>query len=276
MLWDRLLPNPSFPQGVLPLILAVSAPLLIFLVIGFRSWRERHWIRVLGMAAITFALFAGGVIVSAKIGGGTNLHNMDVFLVVLLILATSLFFGKLRDENDQRVVVQVPFWLMGIIVAAPAVFLFTFYPPTLQQLDYEGAANDLSRLREYVDAATEQGGEVLFMAERHLIPFDLIDDVTLVHDYEKMLVMEMVMGQNQEYLDQFAVDLADHRYALIVSDRLPTRLKDEVDEPLAAENNVVYEFMVPAILCAYERETRLQGGSLELYVPKAENTCPGQ
>ena len=57
----------------------------------------------------------------------------------------------------------------------------------------------------------------------------------------------MVMGQNQEYLDQFAKDLADHKFALIVSDRLPTREKDPLVEPLAMENNVVIEFMVPSI-----------------------------
>ncbi len=275
MLWDRLLPNPSFPKGILPLILAVSAPLLIYLAIGFRGWKEKHWVRVLGIAGITLALFAGGVVVSVKIGGGTNLHNMDVFLVILLILATSLFYGQLRDEKDQPVVVQCPSWLLGIIVAAPVVFLFVFYPPRVQQLDYEGAAKDLSELQEYVDAATADGGEVLFMAERQLIPFGLIENVTLVHDYEKMLVMEMGMGQNQEYLDHFAQDMAEQKYALIVTDRLPTRMKDPEVESLAAENNVFYQFVVPSILCAYERDARLQGGSLELYVPKAEVTCPG-
>jgi len=84
----------------------------------------------------------------------------------------------------------------------------------------------------------------------------------------------MVMGSNQTYLDNFAEDMAAQSYAMIVTDRLPARLKDPAKEPLAMENNVVYEHVVPAILCAYELRARLHGGSLEILVPKAVPTCP--
>jgi hypothetical protein len=89
-----------------------------------------------------------------------------------------------------------------------------------------------------------------------------------------MLLQEMVMGNNQTYLQVFAEDMADQKYDMIVTDRLPGRLKDPRTEPLAMENNVVYEHIVPWITCAYQLQTRLVNNTLEIWVPKADPTCP--
>ncbi len=46
--------------------------------------RGLHPVRWLGLAGALAVLFAGGLVVSAKIGGGGNLHNLDAYLVLLL------------------------------------------------------------------------------------------------------------------------------------------------------------------------------------------------
>ena len=273
MLWDRLLPNPSFPMGILLQILLVSAPLLIYLALASGFWRNVHWIRTLGLLGILSGLFAGGVIVSVKIGGGTNLHNMDVFLVVLLIMAVELYYQRAVDQTSRPVTVNFPYWLMAAAVAIPVVYTISFGGLGKTQLDPQSAAKDLEELQAYVDQAMSSGGDVLFMSERHLVTFGLIGDVSLVHEYEKMLLQEMVMGNNLAYLQTFAEDMAAQKYALIVSDKQPVRLKDPATEPLAMENNVVFETIVPMMSCAYEVETRIDSGNLELWVPKSENNC---
>lgn len=273
MLWDRLLPNPSFPLGILPLIMLVSAPLLVYLAIGPRFWRQIHWIRTLGLLGILSGLFAGGLIVSVKIGGGTNLHNMDVFLVVLLIIAVELYYQRGVDQNGQPVKIAVPPWLMTAVIAAPVIYTISFGGLGKAPVDPQAASNALEELQAYVDEAVSTGGDVLFMSERHLITFGLIEDVPLVHDYEKMLLQEMVMGNNQAYLQTFAEDMASQQYALIITDKMPVKAKDPATESLAMENNVVYETIVPMMSCAYQVETRIQPGNLELWVPKPKNTC---
>ena len=40
---------------------------------------------------ILLIFFAGGIVVSVKIGGGSNLHNMDAFLVFLLVAAVYFY-----------------------------------------------------------------------------------------------------------------------------------------------------------------------------------------
>ncbi|MEJ2512859.1 MAG: hypothetical protein P8Y72_14840, partial [Anaerolineales bacterium] len=40
LLWDRLFPNPSYPIGILPHILLVTGPLLVFLGVVFFAWRK--------------------------------------------------------------------------------------------------------------------------------------------------------------------------------------------------------------------------------------------
>jgi hypothetical protein len=61
------------------------------------SIEDLHTIRQLGLAAILSVLFLGGIIVSTKIGGGSNLHNLDAYLVVLWVIGGYVFSGKYND-----------------------------------------------------------------------------------------------------------------------------------------------------------------------------------
>jgi hypothetical protein len=274
LIWQRLFPNPSYPMGILPHILLVTGPLLVYLGMVFFSWRKRvHWLRWLALAGITGMLFVGGLIVSIKIGGGTNLHNMDVYLVMVLLIAAVVYFGRMHDQGRQIVRIRIPFWLKAAVLVMPVLFAASFVVRTEARLDPQAAQDNLAQLQQYVDEAVAEGREVLFISQRHLITFGLIKNVPLVHEYEKVLLMEMVMARNEVYLNNLGAELEGQRFALIVIDRLPRFWRDPTNVSLAMENNVVLSNLVPLFTCAYEKQDVLLKGSLYILVPKADVTC---
>lgn len=274
LIWQRLFPNPSFATGVLPLVLLVSAPLLLFVGLGMgKRLKKWHFIRVLALAGITGALLAGGLLVSIKIGGGTNLHNMDVYLVMLLVIALDLYFGNSVDEADQPVQVDMPLWLKIAVLAMPILFTVSYVGMNFVQWDPQTVEQDLAKIQEYVDQAAADGGEVLFISQRHLITFGLVDNVALVHAHEKILLQEMAMSQNEIYLQNFGAELAAQKYDVIFMDHLPSVWKDPGTTSLAAENNVVLKELVPLFTCAYTEADRLVDGSLDVLIPLDVVTC---
>ena len=274
LLYHRLLPNISYPPGIILATLMVCAPLLIYLLLSLRGWKQRwHPIRLAAILAIMALMGAGGLLVSIKIGGGTNLHNMDVFLVILLLVAVELFFDRAVTDQGDPVHLPMPDWLIVLAVLVPVGFVFLFQGRNAATLDMAQAEADLATLQAYATEAVEAGGEVLFVSQRHLLTFGLIKGVPLVHEHEKLLLQEMVMSQNHAYLESFAEEMAEQKYALLVMDPLPRFWKHPDKVPLAVENNVVNKDLVPLVLCAYETKDTLLDGSLEILVPKAEPTC---
>jgi len=106
LLWYRLWPSSTYPIGILPGILLVSLPMFWAIWEKLRRsqekqpmWKLVHPIRWAGLGAILLVLFAGGLVVSVKIGGGSNLHNMDAYLSLLLAVFSWIIFNKLNLEE---------------------------------------------------------------------------------------------------------------------------------------------------------------------------------
>ena len=88
LLWERLLPNDTYRLGILLGIILVSAPLVILLIYLVRTRRwQLDWLRGLVVATPLALFLCVGLVVSVKIGGGSNLHNLDMFIIGLLIAA---------------------------------------------------------------------------------------------------------------------------------------------------------------------------------------------
>ena len=83
LLWYRLWPNPNHFLGILPAILIVSGPLIVTIVIAARQWKALHTLRWSGLFLMIGVLFAGSLVVSVKIGGGGDLHNMDAYAILI-------------------------------------------------------------------------------------------------------------------------------------------------------------------------------------------------
>jgi hypothetical protein len=274
LLWYRLLPNLTYSMGILPSVLLLTIPLLVFIGIAWAAWDKRwHFIRPLGLSVILLGLFFGGLLVSVKIGGGTNLHNMDVYLVILLLLAGEIFFGVGKDDAGKPLKVQMPEWLLAVIFAIPIIFVISYGGGGFPERDMDYAEGQLAQLQAYIDQAEKNGGDILFISQRHLITFGLVDNVTLVHAHEKLLLQEMAMSQNQAYLDALGLELAEQRYALIIHDPLPSEYRNADQAPLAAENNVVLKEITPLFTCAYQEVNRLLDDGLSILAPAPFVTC---
>ena len=220
LLWYRWLPNATFPIGILPGILLVSGPLL--LALGMRTKELRQTLgtlRVAALGAMLLALFAGGAVVSTKIGGGGNLHNLDAYLVLLAALASQVLLKQAAVIDQRRgggSMCASP-WLAGLILCVPVVWTLSS-GASFSSRDVRAAEEALQTLRSTVSEAVQQGGDVLFMSERHLLTFHMAGDVPLIAEYEKTYLMEMAMSRNQTYLQRFYRDLQQKRFELVVAE----------------------------------------------------------
>ncbi len=273
LIWSRLLPNVTYPLGVLPGILIVSAPLLIFLLYVLAGNRYNwHFIRPLGLFSMLAVLFLGGLVVSTKIGGGADIHNMDAFMVLLAIISCSFLAGQVSVEKTGSTWGAIPVWVMIFVVFIPVAFSAQGVQRHFSY-DKAQAQKDLATLRTVVENAASQGGEVLFIGERQIITFHMVDNVNLVPEYEVVTLMEMAMSGNQTYMDHFDQDLANHRFAVIVTRRQRVVKKD--DEPFAEENNVWIDSISRPLLCYYERSITLETSNTLILTPaQAKEDCP--
>ncbi|MGC1379110.1 MAG: hypothetical protein WA821_22970, partial [Anaerolineales bacterium] len=271
LLWERLWPNDTFPLGVLPAILIVSGPLLAVLLRSRLS--QLHPVRRLGLLAMLAVLFVGGLVVSVKIGGGGDLHNMDAYAVLVSLLALYFIGDKVHGESDAQNDGPALSWpVTALALLIPLVFLVPSLTPFPKFNDKTDQAA-FAALKTFAEQAG-QSGPVLFINERHLVTFRKIR-VPLVAEYEAVTLMEMAMSNNQAYLQQFYADLKSHRFAAIVAGKQNVGVKEE--GAFSDENNVWNARISPYILCYYEPFTEIDTdeSKIEFYVPRVEpGVCP--
>jgi hypothetical protein len=282
LLWYRLLPNHTYPLGIIPSALLVSLPVLGLMAIQLiRARRSYHPLRLLGLGAILGILLAGGVVVSVKIGGGSNLHNLDAYLVLLLVIGSYVWFNfsteaesapqGIGDEGEGKRTLRLQPWVVGIAVAVPLIFALSaggIWP----QRDARAAAADLETLRQATQQAVVNGGKVLLINQRHLLTFGELPGVPLEADYELVFLMEMAMAGNPDYLDAFHADLESHRFDLIIAEPLTVQFQGSTHS-FGEENDAwVTQVSVP-VLCHYQPLAALQTAGVVLYVP-SPNSCP--
>jgi hypothetical protein len=275
LLWYRLLPNPTFPLGVLPAILLASAPLAAVIVGRWRDLRSAcHPIRLFGLGAILLVLFLGGFLVSAKIGGGSNLHNLDAYLTLLSVVGGYAYFAAYRGEIDApRDLPSITLPVRAALIAVPAFFALGAGRPVALP-DAAQTAEAMRTIASYAQGAAARGEEVLFISQRHLLTFGYVDGVLLVPEYETVFLMEMAMAGHRPYLDEFHHNLERRRYGLIVVEVLETAYKGRAYS-FGEENDAwVREVSFP-ILCHYEPVVMLESPRVQLLVPRAEGReCP--
>jgi len=248
-------------------------------------WSAYHPIRLLGLGAVVGVLYAGGLVVSTKIGGGSNLHNLDAYFTLLWVVSAAIFFQRFTPDR-QPFIPDRPLetasslhgWmLVGAIALAllvPAYYIVTFGGPYSLPSPAE-AQTDMSKLKKTIRMTqAESSGEILFISERHLLTFHTIEDVPLVDDYEKVFLMEMAMADNPNYLGRFYQDLKNKRFSLIVTEPLFTLQKDS-QEVFGEENNAWVTNVSKPILCYYTTQKRLREIPLQLLVPRSDpQDCP--
>ena len=241
--------------------------------------------RFLGLGVILLVLFAGGLVVSVKIGGGSNLHNMDAYLSLLLVLCASFFFeqavpdvGTQKIENRPALALAFPAanpsWLrssgLALALILPSLLFVLSGGPSPALPDPDQIAKGMEVTLRIVDEMTKKGGEVLFISNRQLIIFDEVQGVRLVPEYERVFLMEMAMAGNPEYLERFYNDLKNHRFALIISEPLYIQSKGS-ETRFGEENDAWVQQITIPILQYYDQRRTLPAVKMEFLVPKESN-----
>ena len=265
LLWYRLWPNSTYSFGILLGSIMATGAMLI-LVLNWMASRARRldiWQSAAILAAVIGLLIAG-LVASVKIGGGSNLHNLDMyFAVLLLVFILFLQEKELLKESLNRSWAQRI--LFGLAILLPILSLtWSDGPLVLPKQDLTQFT-----LGEIKKESTQRAetGEVLFLDQRQLITFGEVTDIELVPDYEKKYMMDQAMAGNQGYFARFYEDLQKKRFALIVSEPLNISQKTNVDD-FSEENNAwVQHVTIPV----YEYYTSIyldKKNNIQLFIPK--------
>ena len=259
LLWNRLLPNDISPSGVIIGITIASAPLIIFIA---QAWRGVHPLRGLALLAMTLALFGGGLVVSAKIGGGGDLHNMDAFLVLLALIATTLFAGRVSAENGQNLTGQISWSVIAVAALVPISFALPQIGASFYRYDSVSVQKDIQKLQQVASGDKK----VLFVTERQLFTFGELKNISLIPEYEQIELMEMAMSGNRDYLERFYADLNNRRFDLIVAEDQSFTLQKT--GAFKEENNAWVRYVGAPLLCAYKPIASLTSNNLQIFAPR--------
>jgi len=299
LLWYRLFPNATYGYGILfGLFLAVGplVAILVYLSVT-RRWPLSLW-QKLAIALPLLAFFVVGLIVSVKIGGGGDLHNLDMFLIGLLFTSAIAWHNAGREWFAQHVTspawVRLVLILMALIPAylpmrflnpdtvaeedMPWVMTLADIPPQgpfPELLPYErDSEKALEDIRRAVDEAAPKG-EILFIDQRQLLTFGYITDVPLVPEYDKKVLINEAMSGSDAYFNAFYRDLAARRFSLIITNPLHERIQTEEDN-FGEENNAWVEWVAAPVLCFYEPVDTLKKVKIQLLVPKEDISACAQ
>lgn len=275
LLWDRWLPNPTFPPGIFLALLAAISPLIILLILANKYGKFKpNRLQIFGVSSTLFLFLIVGLVASTKIGGGGDLHNMDMFLIGLIIFAAwgwPYILQMLKDRKHKPLLALAVYVLLSV----PVLTNLSFHPKGPPQIPSEEVVNQsLSAIRKEVLAVKELG-EVLFMDQRQLLTFGNIANVSMVIEYEKKFVMDMAMASNAAYFDKFYEDLENHRFVLIISEPL-ILYSENASKPFMEENDVWIKWVSTPMLqyyrvLAYYPEVRVQ-----LLVPRINLPSSGE
>lgn len=267
LLWERLLPNPTFPPGILYGLLWAALPVVVVLtaLLAARAWKI-NWIQGLAMLIIAGAYLATGLIASVKIGGGSNLHNLDNFLVTLVMIAAAAL-DSVRKSGFSIKGKPILTALLCIALVAPVTFELRG-GARLSLPDATSTDEALDMIKKSV-AEYKDKGEILFMDQRQLLTFGMVKDVALVSDYEKKYLMDQAMADNGPYFRGFYQDLAAGRFALIVNEPGNYIIRGS-ESSFGQENDAYVKWVTVPLMCTYQPVYTSAQVGVELLVPRPE------
>ena len=272
LLWNRLLPNTTFPKGVLTGTLWLVVPLLLLLVFRLSAIKKSFGsLQRLGLALILGVFFVGGLFVSVKIGGGSNIHNMDAFLLLLLIAVYYFIFSDFYQSEKIKLSKIISIGILAGMLLQPFFWALSTWTPR-KNYSGESLQHDLEAIQATIDSVNNNNpqSKVLFINQRQLLTFGYVTDVSLVPEHELFELMEMAISNREDYLDQFSAELAAHDYDLIISSKQYLNFKGN-DEAFSEENNAWVKKISIPLMKYYTPITWLRYTDTEIYVPRPEN-----
>lgn len=266
LLWDRLLPNSTYSPGIMLGVIWATLPinLLILYLLIKKLWKP-NWMQMLAVLIISIGFLVVGLIISTKIGGGSNLHNLDMYFVSLMVITAA----ALNNSNSLSKKILINNYTYAIILAIVMVMPISYSLQVENSInihdDYE-IERSLSVIEDNLNLFKDTG-EILFIDHRQLLTFNLVTQVPLVDEYEKKMLMEMSMNPKPQYLMQFYKDLIEHRFSLIINEPINI-IKRGNESDFAEENNAYVKSVSTPLLCFYEPIYTNLNTKVELLVPR--------
>ena len=266
LLFDRLWPNETYKPGIiLGLALAVLPVILLIIIWSVqRKWKLDFWQKLLLFAGS--AIFLGaGLLFSVKIGGGSNLHNMDMFLILVLIICTLAWkagFGEWLCEKIRADSLICLLLTAAILIPAwdsVTTTKFKVYPKE------ETTADAADKIRSVI--AEHPNEDILFMDQRQLLTFGTVQKIPLIADYEKKWMMDEAMANNAAYFEPYFKDLKAQRFAAIISEPLHIKFQGEGGD-FSEENDLFVTYVSIPTLCYYEPLETFQDQGVQILVPR--------
>jgi hypothetical protein len=289
LLWYRLLPNSTYDNGILLALLLAIVPLTIVLIyLSAKGIWHLNRLQKTTLILPLLAFLIVGLVASAKIGGGGDLHNMDMFLVGMLFVGALAWRNGGGDWIQNSGIIPV---IMKVVIVT--LLVNSSIGPLLEMRSYH-FGEDMIRLRilsdadirstlemlptqDEIDSAIQtiqkeadkakSQGDVLFMDQRQLLTFGYITGIPLVPEYEKKAVMNQALRSNARYFQGYYDDLAAKRFSLIITEPLRTPIQDSSYQ-FGEENNAWVKWVANPTLCYYEPLETLKTIRVQLLVPK--------
>ncbi|MDR3575593.1 MAG: hypothetical protein P4L50_17170 [Anaerolineaceae bacterium] len=266
LLWDRMLPNSTYAPGILLGTVWAGLPLVLLLIWLYwkRIWKP-NILQVLAMAIPALAFLSVGLIASAKIGGGSNLHNIDMFWITLALIGAWAWKEVLPQFPSNGKLRNGLIFFLSLVLVLPAAYevqygsKLTFPPANVVESTLQGIQDTVSIDLKY--------GEVLFMDQRQLLTFGYIKNVPLVGDYEKKYMMDEALTGDSAYFQTFYRDLANKRFSLIVSEPLET-FEQRTGEIFGDEGDDFVKWVSIPVLCYYQPIATFSEAGVQLLEPR--------
>jgi hypothetical protein len=268
LLWNRLWPNDTYKPGIILGLLTAVLPLILLIILWSiqKKWKLDGWQRILLIFGQT-AFLGVGILISVKIGGGSNLHNLDIFLIGLLIIGAlawkagmgSWLLEKIHGEN----------WISLIVIAAVLIPIAND-ALTIEPKKYPSNETTIDAVEKIQQAVKENSeGEILFFDQRQMLTFGMVSKIPLIADYEKKWMMDEAMANNAEFFEPYIADLKRHRFDIIISEPLWIKFQGEGLD-FSEENDLFVKWVSIPTLCYYEpKETFLDQG-VQILIPRSE------
>jgi hypothetical protein len=216
-------------------------------------------------------LLVGGVVVSVKIGGGSNLHNLDAYLLLLLVVVGYVGLGGVEGQG-QAGGSRIAWAGYLLLIGVPLLFNLK-YAGALSTPDPDLAGQVIGEVRRQI-AGLGPDSQVLLISERQLLTFGQLGPTDLVPGYEKVFLMEMAMSGTQPYLDDFHAALEEQRFDLIVSEPLSVQYQGRT-RAFGEENDAWVNQVSLPVLCYYEPVWTLNRAAVQLLIPREQSpACP--
>lgn len=236
---SRLFPNSLLLTGTLFGALIIGMPANLFCMWQLIK-QKSDWLRMTIICLSLMGTFVVGTIISARIGGGYDFHNFDIYFIFSFILLSYCLTNKIvavgenKSETNNSIIINtmIP---SAIVFSFLMVFILTSRIPFVTNHNSQDQA-DINELQSFFNDHT--GQKTLFLVDQQLPLLGIINVKYPLYDFDNVTLTEYLMAQNDELPNLFLKSLKKGNYPLIISYRLNISKQKQVDEPFADENNI--------------------------------------